>query len=389
LHEIEQLIADGYEVVEFEGIEWRNWYRRQHDFVCRLKLKPQTKQTPRPRSTGRSMTPRNPAALRHLLREVMIRNRRSSVGVRFPRREAAVYHLNLSAPERELYERVTAYIRRQLRQLEDGEAAEGRARGFLRLSLMQLQRQLCSTPQAVARSLSKLAAQSADGDELSAYVQLARSIEQGRKVKATLDILGQYPGKVLIFTEYLPSVRVLRAALKLAGHEVVVFHGGLSASARLEAVRAFSRSARVMVSTHSGGEGHNLQFCHQVINFDLPWNPMRIEQRIGRVHRLGQKHEVTIFNLSATDTIEAYILELLARKIRMFELVIGELDLILGQLDDPRGMEHYLSEAWAGSKSEAELLQKIQALEKTINRAYNNYEKIRAYSDELSDLVDE
>jgi hypothetical protein len=73
----------------------------------------------------------------------------------------------------------------------------------------------------------------------------------------------------------------------------------------------------------------------------------------------------------------------------MFELVIGELDLILGQLDDPRGMEHYLSEAWAGSKSEAELLQKIQALEKTINRAYNNYEKIRAYSDELSDLVDE
>ena len=86
---------------------------------------------------------------------------------------------------------------------------------------------------------------------------------------------------------------------------------------------------RVLVSTESGAEGRNLQFCHQLINYDLPWNPMRVEQRIGRLHRLGQVHDVTIFNLSCNETIEAHVLDLLARKIRMFELVIGELDMIL------------------------------------------------------------
>jgi SNF2 family DNA or RNA helicase len=163
----------------------------------------------------------------------------------------------------------------------------------------------------------------------------------------------------------------------------------MSSHERIEAVRDFRKSARVMISTQSGGEGHNLQFCHQMINYDLPWNPMRIEQRIGRIHRLGQKHEVVIFNLSASHTIEAYVLDLLARKIRMFELVIGELDLILGELDDRRGFEAYVQGAWAGSRSEAELLQRIAELEALINRARDSYEQIKGTSDDLSELIGE
>jgi hypothetical protein len=116
---------------------------------------------------------------------------------------------------------------------------------------------------------------------------------------------------------------------------------------------------------------------------------MRIEQRIGRIHRLGQTHQVSIFNLSATQTIEAYVLDLLARKIRMFELVIGELDLILGALDEQRGFEDYIQEAWAGSHSEAELLRKIAELEAILDQAHTSYEQIRVTSDELSGLIGE
>ncbi|MFN3335312.1 MAG: helicase-related protein, partial [Caldilinea sp.] len=142
--------------------------------------------------------------------------------------------------------------------------------------------------------------------------------------------------------------------------------------------------ARVLVSTESGAEGRNLQFCHQLINYDLPWNPMRVEQRIGRLHRLGQQHDVTIFNLSCNETIEAHVLDLLARKIRMFELVIGELDMILGNVDGAKSFEDLLREAWESASSEDDLIQRIDALGDVLIKARREYERVR----EANQLLD-
>jgi superfamily II DNA/RNA helicase len=133
----------------------------------------------------------------------------------------------------------------------------------------------------------------------------------------------------------------------------------------------------VLVSTESGAEGRNLQFCHQLINYDLPWNPMRVEQRIGRLHRLGQAHDVTIFNLSCNDTIEAHVLDLLARKIRMFELVIGELDLILGSVEGRQSFEELLLEAWEGAASDGDLVDRVAAIGAELVKARDRYEKVR------------
>lgn len=386
--QIERLIATDYTIEDFEALQWKPWLGKPRvDFVCRLQLKPEGERADVPASTEQpGVQAKNPAALRSLLREVMIRNRRSSVGVRFPPREAAVYHLNFTPPEQELYQGVTACIRELLAQSEQDETARAQL-GALRLSLSSLQRRLCSSPQATAQSLEKLIARR-DDPRLQTYLALARSIPAGRKVDAVRVILSQYPGKFLIFTDYLPTMHALQSALTAVGEETVLFHGGLSALEQFEAVRAFRQSARVMISTQSGGEGHNLQFCHQLINFDLPWNPMRIEQRAGRIHRLGQKETVRIFNLSVNHTIEAYVLNLLANKIRMFELVIGELDLILGNLDDQRGFEELIQEAWATSRSEAELLAKIAQLEALLTRAEGTYQQIRAASDDLSALLE-
>lgn len=390
VEEIYQLQAQGYEIVDFEALRVRRWNRTYLHFVCRLRLLPRDEEESRP--TGRQLNARNPAQLRSILREVMIRNRRSSVGMRLPPREAAIYHLNLTPPERRLYDLVSGYIREQLRRLENEEGPK-RRRGTLKLRLLSLQRQLTSSPQAVARSLRRFseteAAQHGRVDpRLQDALHLAESIPQGRKVAATQIILEQYPGKCLIFTDYRPTLEALAEALRAAGEDVVVFHGGLDAQERQEAVRAFRGPARVMISSRSGGEGHNLQFCHQLINYDIPWNPMRLEQRIGRLHRLGQTETVRIFNLSATRTIEAQILDLLGRKIRMFELVIGELDLILGHLDEQAGFEDLLAEAWAESYDDATLAAKIAALETMIDRAHTSYQTIRRVSDELADLLD-
>lgn len=101
----------------------------------------------------------------------------------------------------------------------------------------------------------------------------------------------------------------------------------------------FRGRAQVMIATEAGGEGINLQFCHHMVNFDLPWNPMRVEQRIGRVHRLGQQNDVVIHNLSTNGTIEEHILHLLHEKINLFETVIGGLDTILERFEKKESLE--------------------------------------------------
>lgn len=339
--------------------------------------------------------PKNTRSLRRLLNDVMIRNRRSKVDVQFPKRQAAIYHLELSEPEWLLYSEVTDYIRRRFRSVESNK--------HLRLTLVTLQKELSSSPQAVAATLRKMVADRAHGDrtraELQRFLALAEAIPIARKLTAVRELLAKHPGKFLIFTEYRHTLEAIVQQLQTWGIEVVGFHGGLTIEQKEAAVAAFrgtgqwgggqGQGARVMVSTESGAEGRNLQFCHYLINYDLPWNPMRIEQRIGRLHRLGQEHDVTIFNLSCNETIEAHIIELLARKIRMFELVIGELDLILGNLEGAKSFEDLLREAWESSASERDLRERLHKLGDLLVHARTRYEEVRTANQMFDDAVEE
>ena len=94
----------------------------------------------------------------------------------------------------------------------------------------------------------------------------------------------------------------------------------------------FKDSKQILICTDAGGEGRNLQFANIMVNYDLPWNPMRVEQRIGRIHRFGQTKDVTIHNLAVSGTIETYILNKLYEKINLFQVAIGDMDLILSQI---------------------------------------------------------
>lgn len=121
--------------------------------------------------------------------------------------------------------------------------------------------------------------------------------------------------KILVFTEFLPTQEMLKEFLENRGFKTTTINGSMDLNARLEAQNSFAEEAEILISTEAGGEGINLQFCHIVINYDLPWNPMRLEQRIGRVDRIGQKHPVKAFNLVFENTVEYRIREVLEEKL--------------------------------------------------------------------------
>ena len=121
--------------------------------------------------------------------------------------------------------------------------------------------------------------------------------------------------KFLIFTEFVPTQGMLREFLEEHGFSVVCLNGSMDLDQRRRVQQSFAEKTRILVSTDAGGEGLNLQFAHVVINYDLPWNPMRIEQRIGRVDRIGQKHPVKAFNLVFEDSVELRVREVLENKL--------------------------------------------------------------------------
>jgi superfamily II DNA or RNA helicase len=121
--------------------------------------------------------------------------------------------------------------------------------------------------------------------------------------------------KVLLFTEFVPSQEMLRDFLAERGFSVACLNGSMDLDARKQVLQAFAGDVRILVSTDAGGEGLNLQFCHVVVNFDIPWNPMRLEQRIGRVDRIGQGRVVRALNLVLEDTVEFRVREVLEEKL--------------------------------------------------------------------------
>ncbi len=142
------------------------------------------------------------------------------------------------------------------------------------------------------------------------------------KAEALLDWLyrlqseeGEPDLKALVFTEFVPTQEMLRQFLTERGFSVVCLNGSMDMEERKRVQDAFAKDARILISTDAGGEGLNLQFCHVVINYDIPWNPMRLEQRIGRVDRIGQAHAVRAVNFVFEGSVEHRVREVLEEKL--------------------------------------------------------------------------
>lgn len=145
------------------------------------------------------------------------------------------------------------------------------------------------------------------------------------------------PGlKVLVFTEFVPTQEMLYEFLTERGISAACLNGSMDMDERVRVQKAFAEDVRVLISTDAGGEGLNLQFCHVVINYDIPWNPMRLEQRIGRVDRIGQSRIVRAFNFVFDDSVEKRVREVLEEKLDVIFQEFG-IDKTADILDSAQG----------------------------------------------------
>ncbi|MCY0876337.1 MAG: SNF2-related protein [Firmicutes bacterium] len=306
----------------------------------------------------RKRTPKNPVALRSAISEVMVRNRRQTSDVEFTERIVEPIPLALSDAERQLYDQVTAFIREEYTRRKEKKRSI--------LSLITLQREICSSSYAAMCTLETMMKDKRITSEEKVRMQelyhMAESVPSYTKVNKVVDLVKQINDKVIIFTEYRATQDFLLYMLQQSNIKAVLYRGGYKRGKKDWMKDLFEHKAQVLIATEAGGEGINLQFCNQVINYDLPWNPMRIEQRIGRVHRLGQTRPVYIRNFATTGTIEEHMVSLLQDKIRMFEMIIGELDVILG----PKAFEQDLMSTFMESNDPLEVKARLSALSKRV-----------------------
>lgn len=364
---------------------------------------------------GNPRDARNRERLRSLLGEVMVRNTRSLVQLDLPPRYAQTILARPDEAESQLYRGLTAYLRRRGSGLvpsapagetetdefaeidpanaaaEGGAAAEanaaaetGTSGSVSRLQLSSLLAAQGSHPVALAAALERLAVMHADDAETRELAQRAASIGRSAKDARLLELINQAHGhKLLIFVNFRRTLAHLQVLLRGQGLDFSVFSGDQTAHEKDDAVAAFREHVPIMLCTESGGEGRNLQFADTLINYDLPWNPMKIEQRVGRVHRFGQTREVFVFNLCTADSLEARILNVLNEKIRMFELVVGEVGSILGNLEEGDQFESLVLNLWLRSRDDAELEQSFEALGQTLLDAQEEYVRAKELDEAL------
>lgn len=294
---------------------------------------------------GTGRTVKEPQKLRALLREVMIRNTRALAEAKLPPRYATTLRAAPAPAEAGFYAAVLAAVRTAM---QEGRLPRPLAGEILRAA--------GSCPSAAAPLLLSRVDPT--------LAEQAQALPQPAKDAVLIDLLARRRSeKILLFASHRATLDHVAAVVTGTGRSLAVFHGSLSAADKARAMAAFAGPAEVLVSSESGGEGFNLQFARTIVNYDLPWNPMRIEQRIGRVHRIGQTREVFIFNLVTMGTLEEEILRVLDEKINMFELVIGEVEMILGRLgDDEQEFQDLILELYADSGDAQELRARFDQL---------------------------
>ncbi|MFZ4452115.1 DEAD/DEAH box helicase [Salibacterium aidingense] len=288
-------------------------------------------------------------AVKHIVQQVMVRNRREQTGIQWTKRNVHSMYIPFTEKEQTFYN--------MLEELKDNP--ENNFHGFTATTLL---REACSSKEAAYMTLKHMHEQKELTDTVFAsLLQHIQTMDVNSKAEKAVELIKNTEDKVVLFTEYRATQLYLQWYLKQHGILSVPFRGGFKSSKKEWMQQLFRDRAKVMIATEAGGEGINLQFSSTIINYDLPWNPMRLEQRIGRLHRLGQTRDVQIYNFAVKQTIEEHILALLYDKIRLFENVIGTLDTIL---DSSYGsvLEDYITETLHHSESKEEIEVKLNHL---------------------------
>ncbi|KAB1184794.1 MULTISPECIES: DEAD/DEAH box helicase [Haloferax] len=303
----------------------------------------------------------NSAQLNRELRSVMIRHKRGDTAIDFTDRQVRTKTFKPNKQERALYEAVTNYVKNYYSK-----------QGGQHLVMLMLQKEVVSSPWAVLKTVEKWldgegkAVVGKEREELLSVAKLAREISRTTKQQKLLEIIRSVndrmeTGRAIVFTQFRATQDAIISALNDEdGEEDIPIHvvnGSLSSDQKDAQIRHFRDRGGVLVTTDSISEGRNIQFCNVIVNYDLPWNPMSVEQRIGRIDRIGQDRDVYVYNLALEGTVEDYVLDKLYGKIDVFHQTVGGLKEILSEREQSSGQfeQEVLQQMInAGSKRELE-----------------------------------
>jgi len=334
----------------------------------------------------------------------------------FPPRHVHTIKYELSYHEKRLYEAVTSYVTNYYQKAVEGENRN------VAFALLILQRRLASSVRAIRRSLERrrdrleemhregrlireeevfipediedlpederwkyeerveklTLAENLDElkteiEEVENLIKIAKEVESKevetklielKKVMDTLNLQEEKDKKFLVFTEAKDTLYYLVDKLRSWGYDVTYIHGGMSPYERIDAEEEFRHRSQVMVATEAAGEGINLQFCWLMVNYDIPWNPTRLEQRMGRIHRYGQLNEVHIYNMVAVDTREGQILDRLFDKLDIMRLHLGSDRVfdVIGEVFEGISLEQLIKDALANKRTLEDILASIEAI---------------------------
>ena len=284
----------------------------------------------KPGSDGRKIQPERVEEFRAVLREYLTRTRRVDARLKFPTRDVRLWHVQLTPGERQLMELVGRHI--------------AKLNPLMQSSLAQA---LMSSPAALATQVENMVKNRQLPEEALSEVKTAlQAIKEPAKLSGLLALIRQLrtdkprDWRVVVFTIRRETQELIGQALRREGIKWGSIKGGDSRANEKsqQEFRADPPQAHVLVSTDAGAEGINLQVANVLVNYDLPWNPMIVEQRIGRIQRLRSSHEyVNVVNLVASNTVEEKVVVRLVEKLQLIASAIGDIETILESIDQEDG----------------------------------------------------
>jgi SNF2 family DNA or RNA helicase len=307
---------------------------------------------------------KNADELQRNLNRVMIRNRREETDIDFTNRKVRTDAFDPTDDEKALYNAVTDYVRSNYSS-EDAK----------HLVLLLLQKEVVSSPSAVLSTIDKwlrgegsATISASEKEQLREIKDVAESISTTTKQERLQSVVERIHDqlettRVVVFTQFRSTQDEIAASARELNQPVHLVNGDFSSNEKDAVVADFEREGGVLVATDSISEGRNMQFCNVMVNYDLPWNPMKVEQRIGRIDRIGQEREVHVFNLALEDTVEEYVLDKLYEKVNLFTQSIGGLREILSRMEK------------SGSDFEREVFERLRTADDRVELE-NNFEEM-------------
>lgn len=344
---------------------------------------------------GNKRHPLNPKELKQKLDEIMVRRKRSQTIVKYTKRIPKVVAVELTQEEKEVYNDICDLLKTKYFKAS-GDEINGR------LIIFAILPKITSSSKSAIESLERIVLDERYHQKTRELAEIIlrkyRLLKKDSKIEKLVEIVQNIykedkNSKILIYTRHPTTLRYIVEKLAPFNLKIVQFLGGLDREEKTKIIKEFKESADILISTDTGAEGLNFQFCNNLINYDLPWNPMSVEQRIGRLDRIGQKKDMNIYSFATKDTMEEHVVDLIINKMCCIGMVIGELPIILFNLGlDSDGLggtnkiEEMLMNAFIDSKNNLSRFAKdVKKISDLIEKGFNEYQESKEYSSKLLD----